>query len=105
MAIALYTDEDVRTQSVSSMWTGLAIPSQSHESLASNCKNCAAPLNWHLEKCEYCETPFQLEAGGGSFVYNKDVIDGKDVDKGNFWVTFLNNGDLVANAISYLPKR
>lgn len=25
----------------------------------SNCIQCAAPLNWHLEKCQYCGVFFQ----------------------------------------------
>ena len=47
-----------------SMWVGLAYPGKAlytdgifDEKLKmTNCKNCAAPLNWFKQSCEYCGT-------------------------------------------------
>ena len=40
------------------------ISSELLESIGSNCKNCAAPLNWHKEQCEYCDTFFVRRSEG-----------------------------------------
>lgn len=43
--------------------------------MRTNCKNCAAPLNYQKNRCEYCETPiFAMEKPKKPMKQTKDQI-------------------------------
>lgn len=99
--------------------------------IAQNCKNCAAPLNWNLEACEYCDTFFVQKSayvptvarqyqvkpgeiptttyGFPGVYYDPRAIDPKDLGKSlipikpSFWTSLIHGGAQVA--MMMLPRR
>lgn len=92
-----------------------AYSSSRKRAVSSNCKNCGAPLNWSLVKCEYCDTQFQGDtkplqrADKWAMFYNSEMVNAKDIGKQvvpikqSFWNNFMNASLLGALAI--LPRK
>lgn len=73
-----------------------------------NCKNCAAPLDWNLSKCEYCDTFFSLNDNNCRgmrmpMVYNTDFAHSAESwhepGKHSIWQSSLLAGAQIAAAI------
>lgn len=79
--------------------------------LATNCKNCAAPLDWNLKACEYCETFFvEPSAYHSALVYNPAAIDPRDLGrpiipiKKSFWDELVLGGAEIAHLMLPRPR-
>lgn len=61
-------------------------------SLRTHCPSCGAPIDYHAEKCAYCDTPYSHYHEGVRIIQTADAITVETI------VTAVRNNQITPNA-------